>query len=64
MSTEDVHANERSVWAQNQKKPVVSDPRDDLREQVAAHRRDLQAFFARRVPAPFTRRGTKRVLTH
>lgn len=30
-------------------KPAVTDPRDDLREQVAVHSRDLQAFLACRV---------------
>lgn len=64
MSTDDVQTTERSARTKNQKKPAISDPRDDLREQVAAYRRDLQSFFAHRVTSPFTRRGTKRVLTH
>lgn len=29
-------------------KPPVADPRDDLYEKVATHRRDLQAFLALR----------------
>jgi len=36
-------------------KPAVTDPRDDLHEQVAAHRRDLQAYFA--CHASFLRNG-------
>lgn len=39
---------EPPIRSRGESKPTVTDPRDDLREQVAAHRRDVQAFLTRR----------------
>ena len=64
MSTDDAQTTDRPNGAQTEQKPAISDPRDDLREQVATYRRDLQAFLARRKASPYAKRGVKRVLTH
>jgi hypothetical protein len=64
MATDDAQTTERPTQAQQQEKPAMPDPRDDLRGQVATHRRDLQEFFARRQVSPYARRGVKRIFTH
>jgi hypothetical protein len=64
MATDDAQTTERPTQAQDQEKPAISDPRDDLRGQVATHRRELQDFFARRQVSQYARRGVKRIFTH
>jgi hypothetical protein len=64
MATDDTRTTDRSSQAQRQEKPAISDPRDDLRGQVATLRRELQEFFARRPASPCARRRAKRVTTH
>lgn len=64
MSTEDAQTTERPNPAQHQEKPAIPDPRDNLRGQVATHRRELQEFFARRQVSPYAKRGVKRIFTH
>ncbi len=64
MSTNDAPTTERPNPAQHQEKPAMPDPRDDLRGQVATHRRDLLEFFARRQLSPYAQRGVKRIFTH
>ncbi|MBE0533593.1 MAG: hypothetical protein IH626_22445 [Rhodospirillales bacterium] len=64
MATDNTQTTDRPKQAQDQEKPAIPDPRDDLRGQVAAHRQELLAFFQRRAVAPYTRRGFKRIFTH
>lgn len=46
----DQTADPRSTTTSRQEpKSTVTDPRDDLRERVAAHRRSVQSFLARRL---------------
>ena len=49
MPSDDSQTTEPPIRSRIEAKSTVNDPRDDLREQVAAHRRDVQAFLARRV---------------
>lgn len=64
MSTDETQPTERPNGAYSEQKPAISDPRDDLRGQVATHRRDLLSMFSRRIMSSSARRGAKRVIPH